>query len=227
MNDADPTPIRLAVVNDYEVVIQGLASMLHRYSDRIEIVEMNAQTEVSQPVDVVLYYPFGQPQANHECVTELLENPNIGKVCVYTWNFQPSLVENSIDRGVAGYLSKTLPASSLVQALERVTAGESVVSPPPGNGPIAGDWPGREEGLTPREAEMLALITQGLSNNTIAEQTHLSINSVKSYIRTAYRKIGVTSRSQAVLWGVRHGFEPDSRRIRPRAGDLEGAGAMR
>ena len=60
---------------------------------------------------------------------------------------------------------------------------------------------------------MLALITQGLSNNDIAAQTHLSINSVKSYIRTGYRKIGVTSRSQAVLWGVRHGFEPDHRRI--------------
>ena len=75
---------------------------------------------------------------------------------------------------------------------------------------MAGDWPGREFGLTAREAEIIALITQGLTNQEIAERSYLSINSVKTYIRTAYRKMGVASRSQAVLWGVRHGFEPPS-----------------
>ena len=67
-------------------------------------------------------------------------------------------------------------------------------------------------GLTPREAEILALITQGLSNQEIAARAFLSINSVKTYIRTAYRKINVASRSQAVLWGVDNGFKPDKLR---------------
>ena len=64
-----------------------------------------------------------------------------------------------------------------------------------------------------REAEIIALITRGLSNKDIAARCFLSINSVKSYIRSAYRRMGVTSRSQAVLWGVRHGMamEPPSR----------------
>jgi DNA-binding CsgD family transcriptional regulator len=79
--------------------------------------------------------------------------------------------------------------------------------------PVGGDWPGREEGLTPRESEVLALITQGMSNSEILERTRLSINSVKSYIRSCYRKIGVTSRSRAVLWGVDHGFQPDRIRV--------------
>ena len=74
---------------------------------------------------------------------------------------------------------------------------------------VAGDWPGRDFGLSAREAEIIALITQGLSNQEIAQRSYLSINSVKTYIRTAYRKMGVASRSQAVLWGVRHGFQPD------------------
>ncbi len=57
------------------------------------------------------------------------------------------------------------------------------------------------------------LITQGLSNQEIADRSYLSINSVKTYIRTAYRKIGVTRRSQAVVWGMKHGFEPDRLRV--------------
>ena len=60
-----------------------------------------------------------------------------------------------------------------------------------------------------RQAEIIALITQGLSNQDIAQRSYLSINSVKTYIRTAYRKMNVASRSQAVLWGVSHGFQPD------------------
>jgi DNA-binding NarL/FixJ family response regulator len=56
---------------------------------------------------------------------------------------------------------------------------------------------------------VLSLITQGYSNNDIVETTMLSINSIKSYIRSCYRKIGVTSRSRAILWGIDHGFKPD------------------
>ena len=75
-----------------------------------------------------------------------------------------------------------------------------------------GDWPGRAAGLSSREAEIIALITQGLSNQEIADRAYLSINSIKTYIRSAYRKIQVTSRSQAVLWGVENGFKPDTLR---------------
>ena len=78
---------------------------------------------------------------------------------------------------------------------------------------MAQDWPGRSEGLTARESEMLALITQGKSNAEIAAITYLSPNSVKTYIRSAYAKIGVTSRTQAVLWGVRYGLHIEQRRL--------------
>ncbi len=100
-------------------------------------------------------------------------------------------------------------------ALEAVHAGEVVISDPPGRARSASglDWPGRGEGLTDREAEILALITQGKSNAEVAELTFLSPNTVKSYIRTIYRKIDVASRTQAVLWGVRNGFTPDHNRI--------------
>ena len=73
-----------------------------------------------------------------------------------------------------------------------------------------GDLPGRDRWLSAREAEIVALITQGLGNEEIADRTYMSINTVKTYIRTAYRKIGVDSRTRAVLWGVDNGFRPDS-----------------
>ena len=77
--------------------------------------------------------------------------------------------------------------------------------------------PSRSHGLTERELDVLELITQGHTNDEIAKRLFLSINSVKSYIRTSYRKMGVTSRTNAVLWGLEHGFVPD--RMRARAGD--------
>ena len=71
----------------------------------------------------------------------------------------------------------------------------------------------KEEGLTDRESEVLALITQGMSNAEVADLTYLSPNTIKTYIRSIYRKIEVESRTQAVLWGVEHGFRADKRRI--------------
>lgn len=74
------------------------------------------------------------------------------------------------------------------------------------------DWPGRAEGLSQREGEVLALITQGKTNAEIAGLVYLSANSIKSYIRSAYRKIGVNTRVEAVLWGVDHDFRPGHHR---------------
>ncbi len=103
--------------------------------------------------------------------------------------------------------------SALVAALERVAAGEIVVSPSgcPDEEPeqVEGQWPGRSQGLSARESEVVSLITQGLTNVDISARTYLSINSVKTYIRTAYRKMGVPRRSQAVRWGLKNAMSPD------------------
>ena len=209
-------PIRLALVNDYEVVVRGLAEMLRSYTDAFDIVELNADMPVQQVVDIALYDTFAQAQGDGEGVARLLANPRVDKLVVYSWNLQESLSASTMQRGVSGYLSKSLTASELTAALQQIARGETVISPDPAGSRAAvvgGDWPGRAEGLTAREAEVLALITQGMSNVDIATRTSLSINSIKSYIRSCYRKIGVSSRSQAVLWGATHGFLPDRVRV--------------
>ncbi len=107
-------------------------------------------------------------------------------------------------------------ADELVEALEQIHAGELVLAPELADDDAAkGAWPGQEQGLTARESEIIALITDGLSNTDIAARTYLSINSVKSYIRSAYRTMGVSSRSQAVLGGIDHGFARARRRVLP------------
>lgn len=207
-------PVRVALVNDYEVVVQGLARMFDSYQDRIEIVELDVRAPVARQVDIVLCDTFARPQGESLDIGDLVRNRKVGRVVLYSWNVDDKLVAASRKAGVHGYLSKGLTAQHLVEALESVHRGDEVISTHPSKEVVGGDWPGRAEGLTAREAEVVALITQGLSNQEIVEHTYLSINSIKSYIRSAYRKMGVTSRSQAVLWGVRHGLMPDHARIK-------------
>ena len=210
-----PEPITIAVVDDYDVVVLGVARMLEQYPGRVVVADLSTSQTVDQPVDIVLYDAFAQPEADTADLHLFLDNPVLGRTVVYTWNFHPSLIAQARLLGVHGYLSKALPARELVTSLERVHEGETVVSDPPGRTRSATglDWPGRVEGLSDREAEILALITQGKSNAEVAGTTYLSPNTIKSYVRTIYRKIGVTSRTQAVLWGVRHGFLPDDQRL--------------
>jgi DNA-binding NarL/FixJ family response regulator len=206
--------IRLAIVNDYEVVVHGLASMLRSYNDRIEVVEVDANVHPTSEVDIALFDTFAQSFRDRERISRLVSDPRVAKVVVYTWSADDPAVGQTRVPGISAYISKRLAASDLVAALEKVHAGDPVRLQDSGRGPlVGGDWPGREEGLTARESEVLSLITQGFSNNDIVDTTMLSINSIKSYIRSAYRKIGVTSRSRAILWGIDHGFQPDRMRL--------------
>lgn len=212
---ARSVPVRIALIDDYDVVVYGLARMLEPYRNRVEVVELDINEPVSVDVDIALYDTFAQPESDQFDFRTLLDNPHAAKVVIYTWSFGPGLVAAARRRGIHGYLAKSLPAGQLVDALEAVHGGEIVVSAPNRRvtSTLGLDWPGRDDGLTDRESEILALITQGRSNAEIASLSYLSPNTVKSYIRSIYRKIGAGSRTQAVLWGVNHGFAPSGHRV--------------
>jgi NarL family two-component system response regulator LiaR len=213
--DDSSSPINVALANDHELVVLGLAQMLAPFPDRIRIAEAVAGKPVAAAVDVTLFDTFSQTQVDGSDIDQLLADRTNGRVVVYSWNLQPELVSTALRKGAAGYLSKSLDGPQLVKAIEAVHSGEVVVSLERIDEDEAlGRWPGQAEGLTVRESEVIALITSGLSNHEIAERSYLSINSVKSYIRSAYRKMGVATRAQAVLWGVDHGFLPDIVRLR-------------
>ncbi len=234
--DARSPAISVALMNDYEVVVRGLAQMLDPYDDRVRVVELDVNLTPASQVDITMYDTFAVPQAGHGAIPELVTNSLAGRVVVYAWEIDADLVRAGLAAGVAGYLPKTLSADELVNALERVHAGERVIhetisaEPPPENAvdhESAGHaWPGRDFGLTHRESEMLALITQGLSNQDIATRCYLSMNTVKSYIRGTYRKIDVDTRARAVIWGMNHGMALDQIRVtRPQTQHARGPAA--
>ena len=216
VEDAPHSRVRVAIINDFEVVVEGLAAMMRHHLERVDVIELDAAVgqegrTVSHSVDIALLDTFAHSADEVGTIGNLTAHDHVANVVVYAWACESALIERSLSAGARGYLSKSLPASELVDAFERICQGEIVVNPATSRPttPVAGDWPGREEGLTPRESEVLALITRGLTNEQIAATTRLSPNSVKSYIRGAYRKIGVSSRTRAVLWALDHGFSSE------------------
>jgi len=206
--------VRVAILDDYQIVVRGVASMLEPFRDQVSVVELaTSVTSITDDVDILLYDTFGQEQGAAVDARELTRG-SAGRLVIFSWNLDEDLVKKALEAGASGYLWKGMPAEELVAALLAVRNGETI-TPPAGSvgSSKGGDWPGRAFGLTARESEVIALITQGLRNQDIAQRACLSINSVKSYIRTAYRKMGVVSRAQAVAWGMRNGFDPDHRRI--------------
>lgn len=102
------------MVDDYDVVLTGLAHMLGPYQGRVRVVELHANEPVSLDVDIALYDSFAQPESDHDEVAVLVANPRARRVVIYTLNFHPDLARAAHDLGVDSYLSKTLPARALV-----------------------------------------------------------------------------------------------------------------
>ena len=138
------------------------------------------------------------------------------------WDDSSPGLESALACGVHGAVSLRLPAAALLAQIESILAGrrpEEEVLPPDGAcHPEIG-----RVGLTPRELDVLGLIASGLTNQEIAERLYLSINSVKTYVRTAYRKIDVERRAQAVVWVERHGLTPPEPSVAPEDGELVAA----
>ncbi|MBZ5740309.1 response regulator transcription factor [Nocardioides mangrovi] len=200
-----PPPVRVALSNDYEIVLLGVAEMLARYPRQVRIVDITTSTRVPHAADVVLYDTFGRvPDVDVKLKEILAENP-AAKVVVYSWDDYPE--DAALRAGAAGFLRKGLTAAELVAALVAIHDGGQPPPEPRADGEAVQTWPGQVHGLSQREAEMLSLVVRGLTNDEIAARAYLTVNTVKTYLGTAYRKIGVGSRSQAVAWGIRHGFE--------------------
>ena len=202
MANSRDTPMRVALTNDFELVVAGLARLLEPFAQQVKVVDEPVRgAKVAEPVDLALFDTFGHPGSGLDEINRLRADANVARIAVFTWQFEHGVVVRAINAGVVGYLSKNLNAKALVDAMLRIGAGEVVISDDPitdRHGTAGRDWPGKRYELSERESEVLVLIAEGLSNAEIATTLYLSPNSVKTHIRNAYRKLEVTTRAQAV-----------------------------
>lgn len=191
---------RVAVVNDYEVVVAGLASILEPFDDRIQLVDAFLVDEpVDGPVDIALYDTFGRQGLEEIQLAKLLVRPEVARVAVYSFNFDDDAVHHALDAGASGYLSKATPAKELVDQLESLANGEQVIGGPNGAGRSPREergWPGRDLGLSEREAEVVALAALGRRNADIAAALFVSVDTVKTHLARSFRKLGVHNRTE-------------------------------
>jgi DNA-binding NarL/FixJ family response regulator len=118
---------------------------------------------------------------------------------------RPELGAQARSHGVEWSINLGISDADFVQVIREAIAGTLEDSD------IAQEWEqseylGQDLGLSRREADIMRLVVAGHSNQDIANTLYLSVNSVKTYIRSAYRKAGVSTRAQAVAWGIEHGF---------------------
>jgi DNA-binding NarL/FixJ family response regulator len=199
---APPDTIAVAIINDYELVVRGVAAMLAPFDDRVRVVELSVETGPEAPADVALFDSFAGRRQTLARAAEMVAHGQARHVVLYTWDAAPEFVRAAQQIGVAGVVLKTRSAEALVDAIERVASGQQ----------IGFDLPRRRTHraleLSDREAEVLALIARGLTNSQIAQELYLSIETVKTYVKRLYAKLGVHNRAQAAVAASNHQLTP-------------------
>lgn len=181
-------PLGLLVVSPHALIRAGIHAVLAPYAGRVRVVDGPVAAGVAR-ADVALCDLGGGASADG--ITE-----SGVPVVAFVPSQDPAALQAALDAGAAAALTYDTDCEALLSVLEAVVEGREprAAVARPGHGPL------ERARLSPREAEVLALIAAGHSNAEICERLYLSINSVKTYVRSAYLKIGVARRSHAVLW---------------------------
>ncbi|KQP65493.1 helix-turn-helix transcriptional regulator [Nocardioides sp. Leaf285] len=181
-------PVLLAPVALPPLLRIGLDSVVRRHACRVALTAVVSP----RPPDVAIFEPTSLDDRAADAV---LSCPSIA----LSFDTSPWGLRRARSLGADEVLPISVDPAELVAAVERLARRREE---PASGGADPAPLPGA---LSGREHEIVCLICDGLSNSEISQRLYLSINSVKTYIRSAYLKMGVTSRSQAVLWGVEHG----------------------
>ncbi len=195
-------------MNDYEIIVQGLAAMLAPFSDRVRVVDLNVGTEPQERADVALFDTFAGRRHAIGRAREMVRAGHVDHVLLYTWDAAPEFLALAEDAGVSGVALKAHDGAELVEVIERVANGERTGLDSVRRGRHAR----APDALSTREQEVLALIALGMSNAEIGRELFLSIDTVKTYVRRLYAKLGVKNRAQAALRAAGHHVRPPETR---------------
>lgn len=202
------------------MVIEGLKAMLAPFRDRVRVVGQVVGTDNAISVitglkpDIVLCDVRMQEISGLDlCRAIRARDPGCRVVLLSVYDDEQYLFQ-ALRVGASGYLLKGISGEELVRQLESVQSGSTAIDP--GLAARAVDtaarmqrdefWPGARQGLTQRESEILSFVVTGLSNRGIANKLVIGDETVKSHLRSIYRKLGVSDRTGAVAAALREGI---------------------
>jgi DNA-binding NarL/FixJ family response regulator len=212
-------PITVLLADDHSVLREGMRNLLEQERDIRVVAEAGNGHEAVAAVrafkpDIVLM-DVVMPRLNGIEATKQIKrtNPTTAVLILSAYD-DDRYVLGLLDAGAAGYLLKNATGREVIQAIRSVHAGEAVLHPAvaarllaragrssPRPAPVDG-----EETLTGRELEVLQLAAKGHSNKEIANELVLTVPTVKAHLVNIFNKLGVGSRTEAVLYGLRMGW---------------------
>ena len=210
--------IRIMVVDDHEVVRSGLKAILDPETDFEVVGEASSGTEsldkvpILEPHVVLMDVRMEEMSGIEACRSIKSAHPEV-KVLMLTSFSEEEAVMAAIMAGASAYLLKNVGRAELIRAIRGVADGQNLLDPAVTKrvmerlAQLTAKEEVREvEGLSQREKEVLALIARGDTNRSIAEQLVISENTARNHVSRILDKLGLTRRSEAAVFAVRHGL---------------------
>lgn len=210
--------IRVLIADDHRLFRQGLISLMKTREDLVDVIgeaetgEEAVRLAGELKPDVILMDIYMPQQDGLQAAGEIRKRyPDIAIVMLTSSERDGHLYE-AVRLGVSGYLLKSLDATELFDSLNRVVRGETAMTPAMAARLLKGvarrlvDEDKGEQSLTERELLVLRLVASGASNSEIGERLSISVNTVKSHLKSILEKLQLENRTQAATYAVKRGL---------------------
>ncbi len=208
--------VRILVADDHAVVRAGLRALLERHDNFRVVAEASTGEEAISKAqewrpDVAILDIRMPGISGIEACRQIIDSVDDCRVIILTSYAEEELLFAAIRAGASGYVLKRIGDNELVQAIDRVSKGESMLDPAMTATVFAemrkineAQHTAAFQDLTPQELAVLRLVAQGLTNRQIAVKLYLGEGTVRNYVSSILGKIGVSNRAEAAAYAVRN-----------------------
>ncbi|HEL1585261.1 TPA: response regulator transcription factor [Streptococcus suis] len=204
--------IRVMLVDDHEMVRLGLKSFLNLQADIEVIAEAeDGQEGMEKALQIrpdIIVMDLVMPKLNGvEATLAILEKWPEAKILILTSYLDNEKIYPVLDAGARGYMLKTSSAEEILRAIRKVYTGQlAIETEVEKKVEDHRKHPSLHEDLTAREREILALLAKGYDNQRIADESFISLKTVKTHVSNILSKLAVSDRTQAVVYAFQHGL---------------------